>query len=96
MNQEEGGKVVLVETMGDYGRITYGKVQPQFLFTFITFLLLSTWNEGSSFGARGTMHNARCLYLLLKILIYTTVSCATLNAGSAILRSGSIPKLTFT
>lgn len=59
MNQEEGGKVVLVETMGDYGRITYGKVQPQFLFTFITFLLLSTWNEGSSFGARGTMHNAR-------------------------------------
>jgi len=42
MNQEEGGKVVLVETMGDYGRITYGKVATVFVhihYFFVAFQL---------------------------------------------------------
>lgn len=42
MNQEEGGKVVLVEAMGDSGRIMYGKVATVFVdihYFFVAFHL---------------------------------------------------------
>ena len=57
MNQEEGGKVVLVETMGDYGRIMYGKVATVFVhipYFFVAFHLewrIQLWSK---------RNNARC------------------------------------